>query len=99
LGILITTLTLGICYPFAVVLIERWRCKHTFIDGQQLVFTGSAVGLLGRWLWWLLLSVVTLGIYLLWVVPRLQAWKTVNTDFAAPVAPISAWAPNVLAAA
>lgn len=98
LGILITTFTLGICYPFAVVLTERWRCKHTFIDGQPLVFTGSAVGLFGRWLLWLLLIFITLGIYAFWVVPRLQEWKTVNTNFAVPVAPISSWAPNMLAA-
>lgn len=96
LGILITTLTLGICYPFAVVLKERWRCKHTFIDGQQLVFTGNATGLLGRWLLWLFLSIITLGIFLFWVAPRMQAWKTVNTEFATPSAPITAWAPNIL---
>lgn len=98
LGFLITLLTLGICYPFAVVLTERWRCKHTFIDGQQLVFTGNAIGLFSRWLLWLLLSAITLGIYLFWVAPRLQEWKTVNTNFATPVAPVSSWAPNVLAA-
>ncbi len=96
LGGLITLITLGICYPFALVLMERWRCKHTYIDGQRLIFTGSAVGLFGRWLLWLLLSVITLGIYLFWVAPRLQQWKTVNTDFAVPTAPITSWAPNVL---
>jgi uncharacterized membrane protein YjgN (DUF898 family) len=98
LGVLVTVLTLGICYPFALVLVERWRCKHTFIDGQRLVFRGRAMGLFGRWLLWLVLSILTLGIYLLWVGPRLQAWKTVNTDFAAPAVPIISWAPNVLRA-
>lgn len=96
LGALITIITLGICYPFAVVLTERWKCKHTYIDGQQLVFTGSAVGLFGRWVLWLFLSVITVGIYLFWVIPRLQKWKTVNTEFATPTAPLSSWAPNVL---
>jgi uncharacterized membrane protein YjgN (DUF898 family) len=98
LGVLITVLTAGICYPFALVLTERWRCRHTLIDGQRLVFRGSAAGLLGRWLLWLLLTVLTLGIYLFWVGPRLQEWRTVNTDFASPIAPISSWAPNVLQA-
>lgn len=94
LGFLITTITLGICYPFALVLKERWRAKHTFIDGQQLVFTGSAVGLFGHWIKWFLLSVITLGIYLFWVGPRLQHWVTVNTEFAAPVAPLQPLAPG-----
>jgi hypothetical protein len=30
--------------------------------GYQLVFTGSATGLLGNWLKWLFLSIITIGI-------------------------------------
>ena len=52
-----------VIYPFALVLRERWRAKHSFIDGKQLVFTGSALGLFGRWILWLLLIFVTLGVY------------------------------------
>jgi uncharacterized membrane protein YjgN (DUF898 family) len=73
---------LGVMYPFALVLRERWRAKHSFIDGKQLVFTGSALGLFGRWILWLMLIFVTLGVYLLWVAPRIQRWKWQNTDFA-----------------
>lgn len=98
LGALITTLTAGICYPFALVLMERWRCKHTYIDGHQLQFNGLAIGLFGRWILWLFLTIVTLGIYLFWVVPKIQKWKTVNTDFAMPSAAITSWAPNILQA-
>jgi uncharacterized membrane protein YjgN (DUF898 family) len=82
LALLITVVTFGICYPFAFVLRERWRAKHSLIDGQRLVFTGSAWGLFGRWLLWLLLIIVTLGIYSFWVGPRMQRWKWENTDFA-----------------
>jgi len=82
LGALITVFTLGICYPFAVVLMQRWRAKHSLIDGKRLIFTGSAWGLFGRWLLWLLLIIMTVGIYLLWVGPRIQRWKWENTDFA-----------------
>ena len=81
LAVLITVFTLGICYPFALVLKERWRAKHSYIDGQRLVFTGSAIGLFGNWIKWLLLSVVTLGIYLFWVGPRISRWKWEHTDF------------------
>lgn len=82
LGALITICTLGICYPFAVVLLERWKAAHSFIDGQQLSFSGSAMGLFGHWIKWELLSIVTLGIYAFWVVPRLTQWKWENTGFA-----------------
>jgi uncharacterized membrane protein YjgN (DUF898 family) len=81
LGFLITTVTFGICYPFALVLHQRWRAKHTYIDGRRLVFVGTATGLFGLWIKWFLLSIVTLGIYMLWVVPQLQKWVVENTDF------------------
>ncbi|GEC77086.1 DUF898 family protein [Microbacterium maritypicum] len=73
-GFLVTVLTLGICYPWAVVMTYRWKTKHTFINGQRLRFTGSAPGLFGHWIKWLLLCIVTVGIYSFWVYPRLQKW-------------------------
>jgi hypothetical protein len=81
LAVLITVFTLGICYPFALVLKERWRAKHSYIDGQRLTFTGSAVGLFGTWLKWLFLIIITFGIYSFWVGPRIARWKWENTDF------------------
>jgi uncharacterized membrane protein YjgN (DUF898 family) len=81
LGFLITACTFGICYPFALVLRERWRAKHSYIDGFPLVFTGSATALFGNWIKWLFLSFITLGIYLLWVGPRITEWKWEHTDF------------------
>ena len=86
LAFVITVFTLGICYPFALVLRERWRAKHSYIDGVQLRFTGSAWGLFFRWLTWLLLSIITLGIYLFWVGPRIQRWRWEHTTFVAPAA-------------
>ncbi len=81
LAVLITVFTLGICYPFALVLKERWRAKHSYIDGQRLTFTGSGIGLFGTWIKWLLLIFITLGIYLFWVGPRIARWKWEHTDF------------------
>lgn len=80
LALLITVGTLGICYPFALVLRERWRAKHAYIDGQRLVFTGSGWGLFENWVKWFLLSVITLGIYLFWVGPRIARWRWEHTD-------------------
>ena len=87
LGLLITVFTLGICYPFALVLRQRWRAKHSYIDGKQLIFTGSAWGLFGNWIKWLLLIIITLGIYSFWIAPRIQKWVWKNTDFAITSAP------------
>jgi uncharacterized membrane protein YjgN (DUF898 family) len=86
LAFFITVLTLGICYPFAYVLRERWRAKHSYIDGRKLVFVGSGLGLFAMWLKWFLLIIITLGIYSLWVGPRLYRWKWENTSWADSVA-------------
>lgn len=82
LATLITLFTVGICYPFSLVLRERWKAKHTYIDGRQLVFDGSAWALFGNWLKWVLFTVLTVGIYSFWVRPKLTQWIIENTDFA-----------------
>jgi uncharacterized membrane protein YjgN (DUF898 family) len=78
---LITICTFGIGFPFALVLFERWRAKHTYVDGQRLMFTGTGLGLSGMLIKWLLLVIVTFGLCCFWVVPRIQAWKVQHTDF------------------
>ena len=82
--LLIAAVALEICYPFALVFRERRKAKHCYVDGRQLVFTGSALGLFGHWIKWLLLTIVTLGIYAFWVGSRVQKWKWEHTAVASP---------------
>ena len=82
LGGLITCLTFGICYPWALCMIYGWKINHTVIEGRRLRFTGSAWSLFGHWIIWLLLSFITLGIYLFWVGIALEKWEVKNTEFA-----------------
>jgi uncharacterized membrane protein YjgN (DUF898 family) len=82
LGLIITVLSLGLLYPFSLVLRERWRAKHSYIEGRQLVFNGSAWGLFGLWWKWLILIIITLGIYAFWVGPRIYRWKWEHTSWA-----------------
>ena len=81
-GALLTVVTLGICYAWAVCMVYWWETKHTVINGHRLVFDGSAVGLFGSWVKWLLLCVITVGIYSLWLGIALKKWKTKHTHFA-----------------
>lgn len=60
---LVSIITLGIGYPFMYCVKKRWECKHTFIDGKQLVFDGKGGQLFGNLIKWALLSIITLGIY------------------------------------
>ena len=82
LGALVTMLTLGICYPWAICMIYRWEAKHTVINGRRLKFTGTAIQLFGNWIKWLLLTIITLGIYSFWLNIKLIQWKTKHTEFA-----------------
>jgi len=82
LGFLVTILTLGICYPWALCMVYGWKINHTVIEGKRLKFTGSAVGLFGNWIKWFLLCIITLGIYSFWLGIALEKWKVKNTTFA-----------------
>ena len=81
LGFIVTFLTLGIGYPWALCMVYGWRINHTVINGKRLKFTGSAVGLFGNWIKWLFLCVITLGIYSFWLRIALEKWKVKNTKF------------------
>ncbi len=82
LAMLIIIFSLGIATPFAIVLKQRWRAKHTSINRRRLTFLGSGMQLFGLWLKWLFLLIITLGIYSFWMVPQVQKWIVENTDFA-----------------
>lgn len=81
LGGLITMLTIGICYPWAVCMEYNWEIKHTVINGKRLRFDGTAVQLFGNWIKWLLLTIITIGIYGFWVSIAIKKWKTKHTHF------------------
>lgn len=79
--ILLTVITLGIGYPFAVCIRERFEIKHTKYDGDELRFDGKGVMLIGKWILWWLLSIITFGIYLFFIPSRIKKWKAKNTHF------------------
>ena len=82
LGTLITIITAGICYPWALCMVYGWKINHTVIQGKRLMFTGTAIGLFGNWIKWFLLCLITLGIYTFWLSIVLEKWKVKNTIFA-----------------
>ena len=82
LGILVTVITLGICYPWSYTMIYRWEISHTVINGRRLNFDGTAVQLFGMWIRWLILIIITLGIYTFWVGISLKKWRVKHTYFA-----------------
>lgn len=77
----LTILTLGIAYPWALCMKERWICRHTVIEGRRLCFTGSGLGLFGTWIKIFLLSLITLGIYAFWAGIAVKKWKVRHMVF------------------
>jgi uncharacterized membrane protein YjgN (DUF898 family) len=81
LGLIVTIFSFGICYPWSLTMIYKWKVKHTVINGHRLSFHGTAIGLFGLWIKWFLLSIITFGIYSFWVFISLNKWKTKHTRF------------------
>lgn len=79
LSTLLCVITLGIGTPWAICMVERWRVKHTIIDGHQLVFDGTGGQLFGNFIKWFLLTIITLGIYGFWLSIKMQQWVTKHT--------------------
>ena len=63
-------------------MVYNWEVKHTVIDGRRLYFDGTALQLFGNWIKWLLLTIITLGIFSFWLAIALRKWKTKHTHFA-----------------
>lgn len=81
LGGLITFVTFGVCYPWALCMLYGWKINHSVIEGKRMKFIGSPMGLFGNWIKWLALTFITLGIYGFWVNIKLEDWKARNTIF------------------
>lgn len=78
---LLAVCSLGLALPWAICMQYRWRTQHTIINGRRLRFTGSGGALFGNWVKWWLLTIITLGVYSFWVVPRLVRWTVERQDF------------------
>ncbi len=78
---LLTIFTLGIAYPWAICIMEDWKVRNTIIDGRQLTFTGTGLGLFGNWIKWWFFSLITFGIYMWWVPIKIEQWRVSNTHF------------------
>ena len=79
---LIIFCTLGLCYPWAVCIKERWVAKNTVIDGRPLTFDGNGAQLFGNYIKWFLLTLITFGIYGFWLSIKMKQWVVKHTHFA-----------------
>lgn len=78
---LVSVISLTLLMPAMICFFQRFKAKRTYIDGRRLVFTGKGISLFGKYLLWLLLCIITIGIYGLWVNVRLRKWIAQHTHF------------------
>jgi len=74
-------ITLSFGTVWAICYIYRWETSHTVIQGHRLKFTGKGGKLFGRYLLWLLLIPLTLGIILIYIQIYVRRWLVKNTEF------------------
>lgn len=82
LASLIIILTLGLAYPWVMVMLQKWDTKHQVINGRRLMFNGTGLGFLGEYLIIFLLTFITCGIYGSWGIARLNRYIIRHTNFA-----------------
>lgn len=76
---ILTILSFGLAFWFLVCAYERWNKKHTVYDGKRLIFKGDAKSLFLNHLLWILLTILTLGIYAFVVGKKAQQFIARNT--------------------
>ena len=75
------TLTLDVAAPIVVCLRLRWRAEHTHLNGRRMIFTGKIRDLFAKNALWVLLSVVTLGVYVPFKMLKMAKWETAHFHF------------------
>ena len=75
-------ITLGIAAPWCFCWLYKWHKEHTLVDGYKQTFDGKGIQLWGKILLWLLLTVITLGIYSFYLPIAWSKWIAKHTHFA-----------------
>jgi uncharacterized membrane protein YjgN (DUF898 family) len=71
-------ITVGLMIPFTFCMKMRYINSHAVINRKKLVFDGSGLNLLGKYIVWALLTCITFGIYGWWVQVKFLGWQASN---------------------
>lgn len=81
LSALLIVVSFTIAFPWVYASHQRWLAKHTIIQGYHLHFDGTGGQLIGNWIKWVLFTIITFGIYGLWVPLKLKNWQVKRLSF------------------
>ncbi len=77
---LVTTVTLGFAFPAMYCFKKRWIYSNTVINGYRMRFTGTGGQLFGKYILWTFLTIITIGIFSLWLPIKYQQWETKHVE-------------------
>ena len=78
----LTIITFGIAGPWLNCWYQRWVISKTKIDGHSLYFDGTGWQLVGSWVKWMLLTLITCGLFVFWFPVRVMHWNAKHIHFA-----------------
>lgn len=81
LAFIIICVTLGIATPWAKCMLYNYQFKHTVYNGKRLKFEGTGGDLFVNIFKWVFLSIITLGIYAIFVPVKKAKWVVSNLHF------------------
>lgn len=79
LAFLVSILTLFFGLPAMVCYKQRWMARHTIVDNRHLTFDGTAGQLFGKWIGWLIVCVLTVGLFLPFLPLKVKKWVVSHT--------------------
>lgn len=79
-AIAVTAVLALIALAWAAIRFMKWETKHTVISGNSIKFNGNAFQLLGNCIKWTFLTIITVGIYGLWLPIKVRQWKVKHME-------------------
>ena len=76
----VSFVSLGFAYLAMFCFFKRWYYSNTIINGYRMRFTGSGGQLFGKYILWTFLSIVTCGIFSLWLPVKYMEWETKHIE-------------------
>lgn len=74
-------ISFGLLMPYVLCMNNRFVSSNTYINGERLVFSGKALQLFGKFLLWWVLTIITLGLYGIWLTISVKKWTIKHTHF------------------
>lgn len=71
---------IGFCW--ACIIGIKYKAKHTIVNGQRMQFKSNTIALFFNVIKWTIFTVITVGIYLLWLPASVRRWVSSHMTFA-----------------